>query len=219
MPRHNPIPVEASKLEATDERIDNAAHVWSLTPPPLAMDPLSIIGLTSGIITFIDAGSNFIALARGVYSSPTGQPEELDRIEQFSGELEDISNHLASLCLSTPQTSAQRSLVAASKNCAGTCREMLELIGRCTAWREAKELAEEGCDACSAKEKVLKEDDIPIIAKKEANVHKLRKVGPRPGMPVPTREASQEAVGPGKHCSRRKVHFEEERDRRSSEAP
>jgi len=35
------------------------------------MDPLSIIDLTSSIITFIDAGSNFIAIARGVYNSPT----------------------------------------------------------------------------------------------------------------------------------------------------
>ncbi|KAK1754786.1 hypothetical protein QBC47DRAFT_403195 [Echria macrotheca] len=143
------------------------------------MDPVSIIGLTSSIITFIDAGSKFITLAKGIYNSPTGQVEELDRIEQFSVELEDISNHLASSCPSTPQTSAQRSLVAASKDCAGTCREMLELIDQCTAWRNAKTLAEDACDACNGKEKALRDDDTLIVAKKQANVNKLRKAGPR----------------------------------------
>lgn len=58
------------------------------------MDPLSAIGLVSGVITFIDFGYNVISAASEVHASATGTTESNKHIEFLNTRMETVAGDL-----------------------------------------------------------------------------------------------------------------------------
>jgi hypothetical protein len=97
------------------------------------MDPVSIIGTTSAILSFIEAGTKFIDLTRELYKSSSGLSKEVDEMNRLYSEVESVALHLQTNAAGqTPATNAQRSLAVASEHCLKACADVQSLIDQLT---------------------------------------------------------------------------------------
>src|ERR1700733_4034864 len=107
------------------------------------MDPVSIIGLTSAILQFIDCASKFASTAKRLYELQPGDPFEFNDVEAFSTKLESISVRLSSGNVKPPQSKDEQlnhqghgekddeHLCSLAKQCIGMSKEIIGLIESC----------------------------------------------------------------------------------------
>lgn len=93
------------------------------------MDPITAIGLISGIISFVDTAAKIIKLARVIYDSVEGSPEEMAARSEVSADMFLMSQLLArpSQAAVTPDPDEQ-SLVALAGRCAALSATIIEEV-------------------------------------------------------------------------------------------
>lgn len=94
------------------------------------MDPATVIGLASAILTFVDFSAKIISTAKEIQSSASGATAEHEEIGKAIGRLEDLTQHLdtqspkKTLAL-TPQ---DKKLLELQKRCITVSSELQKIL-------------------------------------------------------------------------------------------
>ena len=90
------------------------------------MDPISALGLSSNILTFIDAASKILAGTYEVYQSATGTTQENAHVDTVTEHLRDIAAKLDPNCVD--KTAHGRALKDIAQKCETLAQDLLHLL-------------------------------------------------------------------------------------------
>jgi hypothetical protein len=92
------------------------------------MDPLNAIGLASTIVQFVDFGWKIAKETKDVYESAAGATLENENIEFTVGQLQSLTDQLASRTASFLKGSHDEALLSLAKRCREISGELLKLL-------------------------------------------------------------------------------------------
>lgn len=92
------------------------------------MDPFTVIGTVSSVITFIDFGYEIISVAREIHGSKTGMTKVNNRIELLSANMEALSMDLAATMPTSAMSMDELRLNKLAKECQDLSHDLRKLL-------------------------------------------------------------------------------------------
>ena len=93
------------------------------------MDPIAAVGLASGILTFIDAGTKLIKTAYAIHNYLDGVLEDNRHREDIAGTVEDAASRLEITGI-LALTKEQQSLTDLAKRCQAISKQFIQLLDK-----------------------------------------------------------------------------------------
>jgi hypothetical protein len=91
------------------------------------MDPIAAVGLASGILTFVDAGTKLIKTAYAIHNSLDGILDDNRHREGIAGTVQDAASRLE-ITGNAPLTKEQQSLADLAKRCKAISKDLIQLL-------------------------------------------------------------------------------------------
>ena len=93
------------------------------------MDPIAAVGLASGILTFIDAGTKLIKTAYAIHNSLDGVLDVNRHREDVAGTVQDAASRLEITGI-LALTKEQQSLTKLAKRCKAISEHLIQLLDK-----------------------------------------------------------------------------------------
>lgn len=119
--------VQEANIHAEFSRTKLQSNPSNITFRTINMDPIAAVGLASGILTFIDAGTKLIKTAYAINNSLDGVLEDNRHREDVAGTVQDAASRLEITGI-LALTKEQQSLTDLAKKCKAISEDLVHLL-------------------------------------------------------------------------------------------